>query len=249
MEVAYIDLQTASEQHAWGTNIITIDIASDVIYQRLKNNEIDNETIETAEELLLSSQRGYKRIMDIYNAFSQGRTLGSPLLKPTWRIEPVPIYSVLNNLVQELQPDFHENNIDVKITSSAELVDVNGVSPMLQIAFREMLCNSIEAIQKNKEDNADRLITIIMSSDPKKDLIIEIQDTGIGIPFEDRGKIFNTDYSSKRKTGGLGLKLAKMVFDQHNGSIELKTVNGMGETDMNGCTFIINLPCRKGCKS
>ena len=248
MEVAYIDLQIASEDHVWGTNIVKIDIASETLYYRLRNNIIDDDTIRLVEELKLCSQQGYKRITEVYNVFDRGRTLGSPLFGTSWRIEPVPLDSVLQNLILEMQPNFNKSSIKVNFTSNADLVDVNGVRPMLQIAFREVLNNSIKAIEKLEEKNTDRLINVTVTSDTKKDLVVEIHDTGVGISDEDREKIFNLNYSQIGKGGGIGLKIAKMVLEQHNGSIELKPISSAGETSTRGCTFVICLPCRKGCR-
>jgi signal transduction histidine kinase len=60
-------------------------------------------------------------------------------------------------------------------------------------------------------------------------LAVEVQDTGVGIPAEDRGKLFKlfgfieNRNSVMNKNGiGLGLSIAKSIVTQFGGSIELK---------------------------
>lgn len=72
--------------------------------------------------------------------------------------------------------------------------------------------------------------------------VIHIQDTGIGIPQEDVPLIFDRFYrteSARRKSPdgtGLGLSIAKWIVDEHQGSIDVKSI------PREGTEFIICLP-------
>lgn len=65
---------------------------------------------------------------------------------------------------------------------------------------------------------------------------IEIIDTGIGIPAEEQGRVFErfyvVDKSRSRKAGGtgLGLSIVKHIVLHHGGQIELKSTPGAGST-------------------
>ncbi|UUZ97770.1 HAMP domain-containing histidine kinase [Paenibacillus sp. P25] len=70
---------------------------------------------------------------------------------------------------------------------------------------------------------------------------IRIEDTGIGMDKEEIPHIFERFYradpSRGKKSGtGLGLSIAKWIIDEHNGSIEVKTIKDAGST------FVIWLP-------
>lgn len=72
-------------------------------------------------------------------------------------------------------------------------------------------------------------------------VIIEIEDTGPGIPPDQKDLIFEPLYSSKPKGTGLGLPIAKMMIENQNGKIEFDSEIG------EGAVFRIMLPVeRKG---
>jgi len=64
-----------------------------------------------------------------------------------------------------------------------------------------------------------------------KAAIIEIADTGAGIPEELYDEIFKPFFSSKGSKGtGIGLAVTKKIIDEHKGKIEFKSVVGKGTT-------------------
>lgn len=75
-----------------------------------------------------------------------------------------------------------------------------------------------------------------------KDWVVEITDTGIGIPESEQKKIFDTFYqvrnSGSRETEGtgLGLSIVQKLVEAHGGSIRVKSQHGTGTT------FYLNLP-------
>lgn len=76
------------------------------------------------------------------------------------------------------------------------------------------------------------------------DLIVEVQDEGIGIPSRDLPRIFERFYRvdlarSRRRGGtGLGLAIVKHVAEQHEGAVEVESELGVGST------FRLRLPTR-----
>ena len=68
-----------------------------------------------------------------------------------------------------------------------------------------------------------------------KNIVITVSDSGSGIPEENRSKIFDLYFTSKKEGNGLGLSISQKIISQHKGSIEFTS---SGE----GTTFKINLP-------
>ena len=69
-------------------------------------------------------------------------------------------------------------------------------------------------------------------------VVITFTDTGIGIPAENRPKLFEPFYTTKKKGKGvgLGLSVAYGIVQEHGGSILLDSENEKGTS------FIIRLP-------
>ena len=63
-----------------------------------------------------------------------------------------------------------------------------------------------------------------------REVLIEIEDTGIGISKDKLDKIFLPFFTAKEKGTGMGLALAHKVILSHNGRIEVDTMEGQGTT-------------------
>jgi signal transduction histidine kinase len=80
----------------------------------------------------------------------------------------------------------------------------------------------------------------------KDQVVLEIEDTGYGIPKENIESIFDrfyrVDKARARNTGGtgLGLSISKQIINLHHGSITVSSVLGVGST------FYIRLPIQQG---
>jgi len=97
--------------------------------------------------------------------------------------------------------------------------------------FAIVLKNGVEAMPNGG--------SISVSSRVNKGMIVvEIGDTGSGIPEAIREKLFVAFGAKKRGGYGLGLAAAKRIVDAHGGTISFATETGKGTT------FTISLPCK-----
>ncbi len=69
----------------------------------------------------------------------------------------------------------------------------------------------------------------------KSQAVIEIKDTGIGLPYNEASQVFSRFYRGSEGSGkaagtGLGLPVAKAIVNAHGGSIDLHDDNGEGTT-------------------
>jgi len=65
---------------------------------------------------------------------------------------------------------------------------------------------------------------------------IEVVDEGVGIPAEDIPKLFQPDFSRKKKKSGLGLAIVLRIITDHSGSIRVE------QNSPKGAKFVIEVP-------
>lgn len=117
-----------------------------------------------------------------------------------------------------------------------------------EVENKEVLCdpNYLELIVNNLLSNAfkytdeGKSITVTLKEE-NKTLLLQVKDTGNGIPIDKQGKIFERFYQveSDHVGSGIGLSLVQRLVELHHGSIELDSQEGAGST------FTICLPTDK----
>jgi signal transduction histidine kinase len=68
--------------------------------------------------------------------------------------------------------------------------------------------------------------------------VVEIEDTGAGIPEEVRGRIFEPFFTTKASGTGLGLAVVRRIVEGHGGDVSVRTTPGTGTT------FVLRFPLR-----
>ena len=96
----------------------------------------------------------------------------------------------------------------------------------LEIIFTNLVNNACYAIN----DYGEIIFRIIENDD---DVLIEIQDSGKGIPEEELDKIFEPLFTTKQTGTGLGLSSCQSIVEAHEGKMSVKN---------NPTTFTIQLP-------
>jgi two-component system, sporulation sensor kinase D len=168
----------------------------------LQNNYPD---IPVIKELALD----VKRLEKVTERFSR---IGS---KPSLTEENVK--SLIQNSVNYLQTRSSSKVLFVLPFSADEEINIP-VNPALFEWVIENVCkNAMDAMEGDGE------ITIRVEEDGKY-AIIDIYDTGKGIPKSAYKKIFNPGFTTKKRGWGLGLSLAKRIIEEyHNGRIFVKS--------------------------
>lgn len=114
-----------------------------------------------------------------------------------------------------------------------KLAPVRGNPKEIQNVFQSLISNAVEALPNGGE--------IYLTTEEDSDFAyVYIQDNGLGIPEDIKGKIFDPFFSTKSGSSlGLGLSMANAIVGQHRGEIEVMSNEGQGTT------FIVKLPLAK----
>jgi signal transduction histidine kinase len=108
----------------------------------------------------------------------------------------------------------------------------------MEQAFLNIILNAKKAMPQGGTFTISTRLFSQTGSDghEKQEVQIIFEDTGIGIPRENLGKIFNPFFSTRVDGTGLGLAITKNIVEQHGGRVEVESqVNA-------GTQFIITLP-------
>jgi len=137
--------------------------------------------------------------------------------------ERVDINSLVEEVTALMKSEFEERQITLIREPSASLevfIDPNNVRE----ALLNILTNAIHAIGRDG--------TIVVKTYVNRDYaVIEIRDTGCGIPEEDLPFMFDPFFSTKGPgSTGLGLTITHKIIEQHNGRIEVESKLNVGST-------------------
>ncbi|MCK7522496.1 MAG: ATP-binding protein [Ignavibacteriales bacterium] len=99
----------------------------------------------------------------------------------------------------------------------------------MKISLKQVFINVIKNACEAMSESEKKELTINISSD-QNNFIIEISDTGNGIPKENHSKVFTPFFTTKNigKGTGLGLAISYGIIKMHKGNITFTTEIGKG---------------------
>lgn len=139
------------------------------------------------------------------------------------------INEIIETSVNLIQYDKKAKGITItkELTPSLPDIAVNG--NQLSQVFVNLTLNAIDAMPNGG--------TLTVRSFVKGDnIVIQFEDTGVGIPKEDITKIFDPFYTTKEKGTGLGLTVSYDIIKKMNGTLTVDSELGKGTT------FTITIP-------
>jgi two-component system NtrC family sensor kinase len=144
---------------------------------------------------------------------------------------PCDINAVINDVLSLLEHQFRTGSIQVRKELSAAAPVVQGIEHKFQQVFLNLFLNARDAMPKGG------WLTIVTRQE-RGGAIVEIGDTGSGIPPEQLSRIYDPFFTTKAigKGTGLGLSITYGIVQEHGGSITCDSQEGQGTR------FTIHLP-------
>jgi signal transduction histidine kinase len=150
--------------------------------------------------------------------------------------EPVQLDALLQELYEDAVILSAGKPLTVTLAHNEPAV-VTGDPEKLRQMFRALVSNAV------RYTDAGGSLTIRSSTTPTT-VSVDFEDTGVGIPPESLGRIFDrfyrVDAARARATGGsgLGLSIARWIAEAHHGTIGVRSTPGKGSC------FTVTIPCR-----
>ncbi len=143
----------------------------------------------------------------------------------------------VNGLVSDMADFYSPQGQSHSITIRQGLADTPLVCNIDTDMLKQVLLNLFINAQHAMQDGGE---LILRTSRQDSHAVIEVSDTGCGVPADKLAPIFDIYYSSRPNGSGLGLPTAKKIIEAHKGTISVNSEVGRGTS------FLIKLPLVSG---
>lgn len=143
--------------------------------------------------------------------------------------QTVDMSEVAKGVTDRYAPKAVERNVNLRFAPSPSLPHVSGDSKSLERALAALVDNAIKFSPKGGDVD-------VRLSAYGNDIVLTVQDHGIGIEKENMSRIFDRFYHLERNENdlfggiGLGLAITKQVIEQHHGNLTVTSTPGKGST-------------------
>ncbi len=205
-----------------------------LMYAKLIYNEtVDNphsEVAEFADQITRIANRASDMLRQLVDAARTERGM----------MIPINLAEIIQNVLALLAPQIRARKIVVGQDYPETIPLVMGRPDQLEQVFINIGLNAFDAMPEGGK------FTITINGGQAQEerlsgvdfITIRFSDTGMGVPPENIGFLFEPFYTTKERGAGtgLGLFVSHLIIDQHGGAIEVESKQGKGTT------FIVKLP-------
>ena len=162
--------------------------------------------------------------------------LRSLLKKSAPEMKLLDINSLINDTVMIIATDANIRNDELKIELDSNLPLVNGDRVQLQQVLLNLISNSFDALESSQ---GEREILIRTKRLDTGTVMVEVKDSGCGIPAQNIPKLFTHFFTSKSDGLGMGLSISRSIIESHGGRLDVKN------NPDRGATFYFTIPTDK----
>ncbi|MBI4577573.1 MAG: two-component sensor histidine kinase [Planctomycetes bacterium] len=139
------------------------------------------------------------------------------------RIEPVDCNAnrVAEEVLRFVAGDCEQRGIRVRTDLDGTLPTIQADARLLKQALLNLVINAQQAMPRGGE-------LIVRSWAQGPEVLLEVTDTGVGMPPSRLERIFDVFYSTKPGGSGLGLPTTRSIVERHGGRLEVRSEEGKG---------------------
>ena len=138
---------------------------------------------------------------------------------------------MIQGMVVLLQPEASRHAVAIRTELAERLPDIIADRVQVQQVLMNLMLNGIEAM---KDAPGELVITSQRTDDGQ--LLISVSDSGVGIPPEQAGRIFEAFFTTKPRGIGMGLSISRTIVESHGGRLWASA------NTTRGATFQFTLP-------
>jgi two-component system NtrC family sensor kinase len=209
-KMAAIGLLAAGVAHEVNTPLTGISSFTQMLLER---SEPDDPRTHLLEKIERQTFRAAKIVNSLLNLArpSDGET------------GPVDLNGVIGDVLSLLEHQFRSSRVQVRKELASPALIVRGVEYKLQQVFLNLFLNARDAMPKGGWLSVSTHIDGAQA-------IIELSDTGVGIPAEHLARIYDPFFTTKPegRGTGLGLSVTYGIVQEHGGTLQCESTVGQG---------------------
>jgi two-component system, NtrC family, sensor kinase len=209
-KMAAIGLLAAGVAHEVNTPLTGISSFTQMLLER---SEPDDPRTQLLEKIERQTFRAAKIVSSLLNlARPSGGETG-----------PIDLHAVVGDVLSLLEHQFKLSKIQVRKELAPSGLIVRGVEYKLQQVFLNLFLNARDAMPKGGWLS-------VSTSAVAGSAVVEVSDTGVGIPSEHLARIYDPFFTTKPEGGGtgLGLSVTYGIVQEHGGSLSCESAAGQG---------------------
>lgn len=229
-------LNTAS--HELRTPLTSIRAFAEIVLDNQEDVECSSEEfLEENREFLEIIHRESERLTRLLHSLLDLSNIEAG--KIDWEFEVLSVEELVTSTVNCCRSLMQEKSMQLSVTHDVPGLTLSGArDPLIQV-LTNLLSNAIKFTAAGGRIE-------IRSRRGQEQVIIEVEDSGVGIAPEDQSKVFESFQQAEGqpdtgapKGSGLGLAIVKQIVETHGGTIKLQSVLGKGSC------FIVRLPAQE----
>jgi len=191
--------------------------------QRLKrkySQQLNEPVFDECTRMIIDHVELIRNLVNEFSAFARF---------PTANPRPQALPPIIEETVSLYREGHQQVAFEINITDEIPLLNLD--RQQIKQALINLVDNAVAAIREEGR------VSISVSLDPILKLVrIEVADNGPGISDEDKTRLFEPNFSTKKSGMGLGLTIVNSIVLDHNGMIRVQ------DNEPRGAKFIIELP-------
>jgi len=147
------------------------------------------------------------------------------------QVERTSVRKALEAAIQLADSEARRGTVAVNVHVPEGLPEIQGDEYQLTQVFTNLLINAYEAMDGTGDVSitAER-VRMDDGADGRDAIVVEVTDSGPGIPAHIVEKVFDPFFTTKTKGSGLGLAIVRKIIHAHDGRLDLRAAPGAGTT-------------------
>jgi two-component system nitrogen regulation sensor histidine kinase NtrY len=170
----------------------------------------DREVFDQCTTTIVRQVDDIKRMVDEFSSFAR---------MPKPQMEPENLAAIVREVAAMMQTGYPD--IRIEATVPAEPIMARFDRRLISQALTNVIKNAAESVQAaTAMDGAPGHIAVTLSGEAAR-AVIDVVDSGVGLPAENRNRLLEPYMTTREKGTGLGLAIVAKIAEEHGGGIEL----------------------------